>query len=429
MEKITEEKVKEIANAKDQRVESLFLSEADFKGLANPSTYELDKKEENAELIEAYRNLIDILKKYCDWKEEYYKIVSLWIIGTYFHNEFPSFPYLFLNAMRGSGKSRALSLITTLSKRGSLLGSLTEAVMFRTKGTLGIDEFEGLERKGKESLRELLNSAYKSGLTIKRMKKVKTLFGEEMQVEEFDVYRPIIMANISGMESVLGDRCITLTIEKSFNKKVVNLIEIFRKEKIVLDTKKLLNSCRLCRCRFSGETIQVYEQWNNFILHNNTNNTNNTNDTNDTNDIIPLLKGLNLTSLTGRELELSFPLLLIAAEISDNLLKETTGILTQIFSEKKEEEMIENSDISLIDFISQELSNSEQYFQKIGDILERFKIFIDYHSVEKNDWCNSYWLGRALKRLNLIIEKRRKENGREVRLNIKHAQEKIKQFK
>jgi len=36
--------------------------------------------------------------------------------------------------MKGSGKSRAMALITCLSKEGQMLNSLTEAVLFRTKG-------------------------------------------------------------------------------------------------------------------------------------------------------------------------------------------------------------------------------------------------------------------------------------------------------
>jgi hypothetical protein len=137
----------------------------------------IEKKEEierlSPSLIEVYYLIIDVLKYYCDIEEKYYSLISLWIIGTYYHDEFPTYPYLFFNAMRGSGKSRLLRLVVYLSKDGSMLNSLTEAVLFRTTGTLGIDEFEGIGRKGNEALKELLNSAYKKGITIKRMKKQK----------------------------------------------------------------------------------------------------------------------------------------------------------------------------------------------------------------------------------------------------------------
>ena len=161
--------------AYEERVKSLFLSEEDFKGLANP-LYDLQGKNDKFEAMikDSYYLVIDILKKYCDLPEKYYKLIALWIIGTYFHDEFPTYPYLFLNAMKGSGKSRLLKLITYLSKDGCMLNSITEAVLFRTKGTLGIDEFEGITRKGSEALKELLNSAYKKGILVKRMKKKKS---------------------------------------------------------------------------------------------------------------------------------------------------------------------------------------------------------------------------------------------------------------
>src|SRR3989304_10160453 len=55
-----------------------------------------------------YENIIEVIKKYMDMPEEQIKIVSVWIIGTYFHDCFDTYPFLFLNAMRGSGKTRLL---------------------------------------------------------------------------------------------------------------------------------------------------------------------------------------------------------------------------------------------------------------------------------------------------------------------------------
>jgi len=182
------------------------LDDEEFKKLEKPS-YDLEKEKEESKkmLYDAYMNIIDLLKEYLDIKEEYYNIIALWIIGTYFHEEFPSYPFLFFNAMKGSGKTRAMNLITFLSKDGEMLNNMTEAVLFRTQGTLAIDEFEGVTRKGKESLRELLNSCYKRGTKVKRMAQKKTIEGTIQVVEEFSIYRPIILANIWGMEEVLGE--------------------------------------------------------------------------------------------------------------------------------------------------------------------------------------------------------------------------------
>jgi len=406
----------------------LEVSEQDFKKLKNSEVNLGNEKEVAKEnMVEAYRNILDILKKYLDLKEEYYNIIALWVIGTYFHSDFYTYPYLYFNAMKGSGKSRALNLISTLSKNGEVVNSLTEAVLFRTKGTIAIDEFEGLERKGKENLRELLNSAYKKGIKVKRMRQQKTIEGVQQVVEEFEVFRPIIIANIFGMESVLSDRCIPLILEKSFNKKITNLIEIFREEEIVKETIYLLNKCSLCRCSFSAER---YQEWNNYVIFTNnnyTNNTNNTNNTNYTNYIPPFkaFKSINLAELGGRELELSFPLLLIADEVSGDVLKETTLTLKQIFLDKKCEDLVENSDISLIDFVSQIPDSSPNYFIFISELTKDFKEFLQTEEL----WLNNKWMGRALKRVGLIIEKSRESHGVKVRLDIKKASRKIKKFK
>src|SRR3990167_7012320 len=150
------------------------------------------------ELPRYFENLKSILRKYMDIPEEEITIVSLWIIGTYMHYQFSSYPYLFFNATRGSGKTGMLNLIANLSKNGGLVGSMTEAVLFRTASnrTMCIDEAENLNAKGNENLKLLLNSAYKRGMKVQRMAKKKSFDGEEQVVEEFEVYCPITLANI-----------------------------------------------------------------------------------------------------------------------------------------------------------------------------------------------------------------------------------------
>ena len=219
--------------------------------------------------LESYEIIIALLKKYLDLKEEYYNIIALWILGTYFHKNFETYPYLFINAMKGSGKTRLLKLIKSLSCGGEMLNSLTEAVLFRQSTPLCIDEFESIGRAGNENLRELLNSCYKKGTKVKRMKKVKSIEGENQVVEEFEVFRPICMANIWGMEEVLGDRCINLTLEKSALSGITNLIEIWEKERLFKKFKKIMTvltqnkvSVVLCDVMLLEN---IYMGWNLYI--------------------------------------------------------------------------------------------------------------------------------------------------------------------
>jgi hypothetical protein len=386
------------------------------------------------ELREIYENIVSVLKEFCDLKEEQYSLIAIWIIGTYIHDEFETYPYLFFNAMRGSGKTRILKLIAACSHKGELIGSLSEAVLFRTaKGrTMCLDEFERVGSKEKQSLRELLNAAYKKGQIIKRMKKK----GDEFVVDEFEVFSPIAMANIWGMEEVLEDRCISLTLEKSDTPAIVKLIENFSKNPVVQDIRTKLSKiqCSLCSV-VSKKEWDI--GWNNYILSKyrplsdlhkttlytlTTLNTYNTLTTQFTDD--EFYNNIDKTGIYGRHLELSFPLLIISRLL--NNFEETLKFLEEIMKEKKLEDMAESKDVQVYDFVSQ--LNESHGHSLVSNLTIEFRHFLNLS--EKDDvWVNSKWLGRALKRLVLIKEKRRRSKGVEMILDVSKAKEKIKIFK
>ena len=333
-------------------------------------------EEKESDLPECYLNILDMLKEYCDLKEEYYPLIAVWIIGTYMHKDFESYPFLFLNAMRGSGKTRTLKLISKLAKDGEVQASLTEAVLFRTKGTLGLDEFEGLTRKGGENLRELLNAAYKKGTKVKRMKQKKNEDGDmEQVVEEFDVYRPIVMANIWGMEEVLGDRCISIVLERSNNKRITQLIEIYEHTKIFQETKKLLSRCSLCGV---VAPLEVYREWNKYITNNNTY-TPTTYTTLHYTNYIEVFKHLNLIDMNGRDLELTMPLIILANNISPKCFEDVFFAVSNYIIEKREDQFSESLDVSLIDYVSQE---TEPSWQRVKDIHVKFLDFTQKNESE-----------------------------------------------
>lgn len=425
----------------DPETNSCKLKSTDFhKFSVNPNNHCIDWEQDDSLNI-AYNLIYKILDKYMDMDDKNKRIVSLWVLGANIHNSFQSYPYLFINAMKGSGKTRLLKIIASLTN-GDILASLTEAVLFRTKGTLCIDEFEGITRKGNENLRELLNTAYKKGTKVKRMIKKKVLGGEEQVVEEFEPYRPIAIANISGMEEVLNDRCINVIIEKSDNQAKTRLTEVWDHEFEFKEFKKAINKCSLCSLCKCSFVFRIYLKWNNFIYTNNTNNTNYTiytnyiNNTNYTNyttnnkeviDYDYLFNLIKDSSLDGRFLELGMPLFLTAYFVDKNLLPTIIKDFENIVESKKEENLIENSDISLYDFLNQEPETDNYIF--ISELTNRFRQFLGYNENRENDWCNERWMGRALKRLNLIKEKRRFGRGINVKIDFEKAKEKMKMFK
>ena len=419
--KLSDEIIKDIQNVGDEKFEKIVSDK-----------YKIDEEDGTNPLREIYDNVVEIYKKYCDIKEKYFPIVACWVIGSYFHKKFKTYPYLYVNAMKGSGKTRFLKLTSHLCD-GEVLNSLTEAVLFRTNNMLAIDEFESVVRKGNENLVELLNSAYKFGCKVKRMKKKKTLDGESQVIEEFDVYRPIAIANISGMDSVLSDRCIPIIIERSDNKKVTQLVEIWDSEKITTLTKKALLSLVKGSHNpdFSVVNVDVvspgetYQMWNDYILSQKetaltTLTTLTILTTQTTLEFFDKIKNI---EIDGRNLELALPLLIVANSIGNEALDKILVTLKEIVEDRKSEDLVSNFDISLIDFVSQE--EEKNYFTPIGEIVRLFKEFLGTNE----EWINVKWMGRALKRLGLIKDKVRKAKGRELILDVKKAQTKIMQFK
>jgi hypothetical protein len=103
------------------------------------------------------------------------------------------------------------------------------------------------------------------------------------------------------------------------------------------------------------------------------------------------------------------------------ILNEVVEVSKEIIKEKKERDREENKDIQIYEFVAQ-YQNKE--YVGISDLVREFKEYFE----SDEDFINSKWLGRGLKRLNLILDYRRAKK-REIRLNIEKAREKIKMFK
>jgi hypothetical protein len=384
-------------------------------------------------LKEIYNRIIKVLKTYCELKKEYYNIIALWIMGTYSHDDFLTYPYLFFNAMRGSGKTRILNLISKMAYNGKLVSNMSEAVLFRTakNRTICIDEFEEVGSKDKAALRELLNSAYKKGMSVERIIKSKQFGQECYNVESFDLYCPIAMANIWGAEDVLSDRCITLVLERSQNRSVTRLMELFDKNEDISFIKKEIGVGSV-----APDGSAEYHNFNSLVISKSsemslnisdttdtthTTHTTNTTDTQPTTIQTPsFLDKIVETSLEGRDLELFFPLFIIAQHCG--VLDETIKVAEEIVKSKREEDLTESRDVSFLNYIAQR--------EESGLFIPLRKIVNEFKDIEEGeDWVTPEWVGRSLKRLGLITEKKRVRQGREIIINVGKAKEKVKIFK
>ena len=367
-----------------------------------------------------------------DMPEEHMKIIATWIIGTYYHSTFSTFPFLFINAMRGSGKTRLLKILANLCKgsRGEVQTGVSEAVLFRsTPGdTMIMDECESIGSKDKSALREYLNACYKKGGTVKRTKKAKIQGVEEWVIERFQPYKPIALANIWGIEEVLGDRCISFVLEKSNNPAKTKLIEDFEDNVNFKRIRQVISSVSVVSVVYSG-TGNYIKSWNNYILskYNYTNYipTETTLTTLTTQNTLEeeMFNKIDNLNIDGRNFELLFPLLMIAKHISDEVFEIMLRIGGDIIKQKRENEFAESRDVMVYEFVSKQDRQLE--LVPIKELTRRFKTFIG----GDEDWINERWVGKALKRLNLVLNKTRQASGVYIMLNIAKASEKTKMFK
>lgn len=393
---------------------------------------DLEKNKIQDELKVIHKRIINVLREFSDLKEEHYILVATWIIGTYLHDSFPSYPYLFLNAMRGSGKTRLLKLIASMSCGGKVLLSPTEAVMFRMpKGkTLCLDEMEGIGRKENGGVREMLNACYKKGSTVNRMKQIKHPDGSSEQViEEFEPYKPLCLANIWGIEEVLSDRCVTIILEKSQRQDIMKIIEDFESNLNIKLIKSSLNTILVQLCSYV-DVMGGIERWNMYVKKvyttPTTHNTLTTLTTQTTPQLEDLFKRIDNTGINGRNLELFFPLMMMAYNISEEVLEEILETAMILNKEKRKEELTESKDVSVYDFISK-LPGAD--FRSIKTLTIAFRNFLGNIEDADDKWINERWFGKAIKRLNLIVDKRRMAHGNEVILNIDKARNQIEGFK
>ncbi|GAG08364.1 unnamed protein product, partial [marine sediment metagenome] len=117
------------------------------------------------------------------------------------------------------------------------------------------------------------------------------------------------------------------------------------------------------------------------------------------------------------------PLCFIAEFIGQEIMVNLIRIAKVLINLKKEEQEMESKDIMVYDFISKQDSNLS--YHSVKRLTDEFREF----SGEIDEDVNSKWFGRALKRLNLVIDKRRVKRGVEVSLNVVKAQEKLKIFR
>lgn len=163
----------------------------------------------------------EVIAHFCELEYvEQASLIACWIMGTYFHQLFPAFPRLHLHGERGSGKTKILTLIAALAFNGLLRLNPTPATLFRLvhslRPTLCLDETETLAGHEKVDLLSVVNAGYKRGAQVDRC------VGDHHELRSFDVYSPLALGGISGLNSVTEDRALTVITKRGKHRNQMN---------------------------------------------------------------------------------------------------------------------------------------------------------------------------------------------------------------
>lgn len=307
-------------------------------------------------------------------EDEAYDFYALWIMGTYVYQIFNSFPYVHLNGLKGTGKSKVLHLTGCLAFNSIFASNMTTSTIFRLiqqgRCTLLIDETEKLNDKTRAmDYRNILLNGYKKGAKAYRSEEIKGSF----EPKAFETYSPKQLANINGLEDVLADRCIPIIMMRTMKRDIGNL-EI---DDINQTWQNTRDNLYVFAMKNWDRVKQVYESLEND------------------------------TELNNRQWELWKPILSMAKLVGEETFNKIRGFAEKKAKETEMDNAVNSADYLLIETLSQIVTEDDFYPIK----LIRDTMGINETAV----WITSEWVGAALKRLG-YTDKRRHKNGTEYRI-------------
>jgi len=192
-----------------------------------------------------------LLDKFMDFEDENYKFLSIvWVLGTYVHQLFTHYPYLWINAPKSSGKTKLTKILTWSSYQGILTGGQSPSSIYyavdKLHATIGVDEAEKLSNSERSiEINNILLAGFEKNLPIMRVPR-KTDGTNDLR--EFKVYSPKIITNITGISNdALESRMIPLRLIRSNNPEKVN--------KNPFRSNKLFDFAQVLGC------VWAYENW------------------------------------------------------------------------------------------------------------------------------------------------------------------------
>lgn len=158
------------------------------------------------------------LRRVVEMSPEASTAISLWLIGTYVHDAFEAFPYIWLNGVKGSGKTRVLEFVNETAYHAEMNMRMSDSALFRKVDqhhcTLCYDEAENLLVHGNDKSESqdrvsLINGGYRKSGSVELTEKDKD---GNFKPVRFRSYSPKALASIQPIDEALQSRCLLINM-------------------------------------------------------------------------------------------------------------------------------------------------------------------------------------------------------------------------
>ncbi len=338
-----------------------------------------------------YRKIYDYIKRFIHFPDEaYLSFVTLWVMGTYLFMIFRYYPYVWLNAEKGSGKTLLMEILASVAFNGELITSPTESVIFRDISnnliTMFIDEVEQLRKRDKDiysSLISILNVGFNTAGVVKR---TESTGQGGFAVKTYSAYSPKMFAGINEIDDVLQDRTVRIPL---LRKKDEETVQRYKGTAEIVDLQRSIrDELYTFALTYAKDVAEVYHAKGDVIQ--------------------------GMSHLNNRELDIWEPIFLLANIIdsqAENVrLTDTMEVLSKRSVEEKQSDSVsQNETYKLLNVVKVMLDevNALQADGNIKvfeakDVFEYFQKTDDYEWLEKRNA-----LTLRLKRIKVKSEQKR----------------------
>lgn len=388
----------------------------------------LDGKNEPVTFDSVFKKVRSEYEYYMDFQDDkIYDFCALWTMGTYFHAFFNTYPYVFWNAMKASGKTKVLTLTEMMAFNAINATNISSSALFRliqaNKCTMLLDENENATEHQISEWKSILLSGYKRAGKVYRAEEGKRRGSKIFKVNEYEVYSPKMVANIGGVEDVLESRCIYFNLLRTMNYEKGN-----REIETMLDKwKGIRNDLYILLMQEFSDVIDIYKELDiPTSLQTNINNFSELSECmtghlgiskvkreippqstltsqhslNTTNNVKNIDINISVYKLlANRDMELWKPILAMAKCVSEELFINMLEFAVQKSKEKKTEELSDVWDLNVL-YALLDLVLDDTYIS-IKALKAKCSEIDSSMETAKNAW-----FGRALKRLGFNDKKR-----------------------